>query len=92
MKISNNEETKAKKQLIKILIVLAILWLLSSVVVYVKSLFAEEIKLTDVELMNKYYAEENIKSEMNFLAMKHYMDNITVEEYIETFFKGELNA
>ena len=88
MKISNNEETKAKKQLIKILIVLVVLWLLSSFVVYIKSLFAEEI--TEVESMNKYYAEQTIQNEMNYLAMKEYMDNITVEEYIETFFaKGE---
>jgi hypothetical protein len=26
---------------------------------------------------------------MNYLAMKHYMDNVSIEEYIETFFKGE---
>ena len=88
---TKHEEKEAKKQLYKLLIILAVLWLLTSVVVYVKSLFAENsVYLTDVEKMNKFYAEENIKSEMNFLAMKHYMDNISIEEYIETFFvKGE---
>lgn len=83
MKISNKEETKAKKQLIKILIVLAILWLLSSVVVYVKSLFADEI--TKPNEINKYYAEESIKTEMRFLAMWNYTENMTTEEYNKTF-------
>ena len=86
MKISN----KAKDYIVIIVICVLIIWLLSGAMWWVSSLFAEEIKLTDVELMNKYYAEENIKSEMNYLAMKHYMDNISIEEYIETFFaKGE---
>lgn len=85
MKISN----KAKDYIVVTVICVLIIWLLSGAMLWVASLFAEEIKLTDVELMNKYYAEENIKSEMNFLAMKHYMDNISIEEYIETFFKGE---
>lgn len=81
------EEKEAKRQLYKLLIILALLWLLTSVVVYVKSLFAQE--LTEVETMNRYYAEETIKSEMRFLAMKEYMDNVSIEEYIETFFSKE---
>ena len=86
MKISN----KAKDYIVVTVICILIIWLLSGAMWWVASLFAEEIKLTDVELMNKYYAEENIKTEMNYLAMKNYMDNITVEEYIQTFFvKGE---
>lgn len=83
MKISN----KAKDYIVLTVICVLVIWLLSGAIWYVKSLFAEE--LTEVETMNRYYAEETIKSEMNYLAMKHYMDNITVEEYIETFFKGE---
>ena len=86
MKLSN----KAKDYIVVSVICILIIWLLSGAMWWVASLFAEEITLTDVELMNKYYAEEHIKTEMNYLAMKHYMDNITVEEYIETFFvKGE---
>lgn len=88
MKIKD-EEKETKRQLYKLLIILALLWLLTSVVVYVKSLFAQE--LTEVETMNRYYAEETIKSEMRFLAMKEYMDNISIEEYIETFFSKEAN-
>lgn len=86
MKLTN----KTKDYIVVVAICVVVIWLLSGAVWYVKSLFAEE--LTEVETMNRYYAEETIKSEMNYLAMKHYMDNISVEEYIETFFKGELNA
>lgn len=86
MKISSNEETKAKKQLIKILIVLAILWLLSSVVVYVKSLFAEEI--TKPNEINKYYTEETIKTEMQFMKMWEYTENMSEKEYADTFLRG----
>ena len=83
MKLTN----KTKDYIVVIAICVVVIWLLSGAVWYVKSLFAEEI--TEVESMNKYYAEETIKSEMRFNAMKEYMDNISVEEYIETFFKGE---
>ena len=83
MKITN----KTKDYIVVIAICVLVIWVLTGAVWYVKSLFAEEI--TEVESMNKYYAEERIKSEMNFLAMKHYMDNISIEEYIETFFKEE---
>ena len=87
MKISN----KMKDYIVLVVIFVLVIWILTGAVWYVKSLFAQETTyLTDAEKMNKFYAEENIKSEMNFLAMKHYMDNISIEEYIETFFaKGE---
>lgn len=87
MKISN----KVKDYIVVTVICILIIWLLSGAMLWVSSLFAQEpYYLTDVEKMNKFYAEESIKSEMNFLAMKHYMDNISIEEYIETFFaKGE---
>lgn len=91
MKRRMSNLTKDKLRIIGFIIfVVAVIWVLTGAVLYVKSLFAQEI--TEVESMNKFYAEETIKSEMNYLAMKHYMDNISVEEYIETFFKGELNA
>ena len=87
MKISN----KMKDYLVVIAICVLVIWLLSGAMWWVSSLFAQDsVYLTDVEKMNKFYAEESIKSEMNYLAMKHYMDNVSVEEYIETFFaKGE---
>ena len=87
MKISN----KVKDYIVIIAICVLIIWLLSGAMLWVSSLFAQEpYYLTDVEKMNKFYAEESIKSEMRYFAMKEYMDNISVEEYIETFFaKGE---
>lgn len=87
MKISN----KVKDYIVVIAICVLVIWLLSGAMWWVSSLFAQDnVYLTDTEKMNKFYAEENIKSEMNFLAMKNYMDNISIEEYIETFFaKGE---
>lgn len=82
MKISN----KMKDYIVVTVICVLVIWILSGALWYVKSLLAEEIT---VDSMNKYYAEECIKNEMRFNAMKEYMDNISVEEYIETFFKGE---
>lgn len=87
MKISN----KMKDYIVVTVICVLVIWVLTGAIWYVKSLFAaEQTYLTDAEKMNKYYAEECIKNEMRFFAMKEYMDNISIEEYIETFFaKGE---
>ena len=85
MKISN----KTKDYLVLILIFVVVIWVLSSAIYWVKSLFAED--LTEVGIMNKCYTENTVKNEMRFLAMKEYMDNISVEEYVETFFSKEIN-
>ena len=45
------------------------------------------VSLTDVELQNKFYAEETIKNEMRFNAMWKYTESMTEEEYCNTFFK-----
>ena len=87
MKITN----KVKDYIVVTLICVVVIWLLSGAMWWVASLFAEErVYLTEIESMNKYYAEQTIQSEMRFIAMKEYMDNITVEEYIETFFSKEI--
>lgn len=83
MKLSN----KAKDYIVVVAICVAVIWLLSGAVMWVRSLFAED--LTDIEIMNKCYTENTVRNEMRFLAMKEYMDNISVEEYVATFFKGE---
>ena len=83
MKLTN----KTKDYIVVIAICVVVIWLLSGAVMWVRSLFAED--LTDIEIMNKCYAENIVKNEMRFLAMKEYMDNISVEEYVATFFKGE---
>lgn len=79
--------TKDKLKIIGILLV--IVWVMFGAIYYI---FAQptEQQLTDIELMNKYYAEQNIQTEMRYLAMWEYTENMTPEEYIETFFvKGE---
>ena len=85
MKLSN----KAKDYIVVVAICVAVIWILSGAVIWVRSLFAEETKLSDIELQNKYYAEERIKTEMRYFAMWEYTENMSTEEYIETFFKGE---
>ena len=86
MKISN----KVKDYIVVTVICVLVIWILSGALWYVKSLFAEEsFYLTDAEKMNKFYSEECIKNEMRFNAMKEYMDNISEEEFAETFFAKE---
>ncbi|MBQ2219160.1 MAG: hypothetical protein II417_00020 [Elusimicrobia bacterium] len=85
MKLSN----KAKDYIVVVAICVAVIWILSGAVIWVRSLFTEETKLSDIELQNKYYAEERIKTEMRYFAMWGYTENMSTEEYIETFFKGE---
>lgn len=86
MKLSN----KVKDYIVVVGIMLLVVWLLSGALLWVSSLFAEETGLTDVEEMNRHYAEETIKSEMRFNAMKEYMDNLSVDEYIKIFFEKEV--
>ena len=85
MKLSN----KAKDYIVVVAICGAVIWLLSGAVIWVRSLFAEETKLSDIELQNKYYAEERIKTEMRYFAMWEYTENMSTEEYIETFLRGK---
>lgn len=46
-------------------------------------------ELTEQALINKYYTEESIKNEMSFLSMWHYVENMSEQEYYETFFKDD---
>lgn len=54
---------------------------------FAEPVIAEEKPLTEIEQINKFYAEETIKNEMYFLAMWEYTENMSEEEYAETFFK-----
>ena len=76
-----------KDYIVLVVIFVLVIWILTGAVWYVKSLFAEETRLSDVEKMNKFYAEECIKNEMRFLAMWEYTENMSTEEYVATFFK-----
>lgn len=53
--------------------------------------FAQEIivtELTEQEQINKFYTEEAVKSEMYFLAMWEYTENMSEQEYADTFLGG----
>jgi hypothetical protein len=79
--------TKDKIKIVGILLV--IIWFMSGIIYYI---FGEEIKLTDIEKANKYYTEEQIKTEMRWLALKDYVDNMSEEEFIECFYKEEIEC
>lgn len=86
MKITN----KVKDYIVITLICVAVIWLLSGAVLWVTSLFAQSTSLSDIEQMNKIYAEETIKNEMRFNAMWEYTENMSEQEYTETFFSKEI--
>lgn len=44
--------------------------------------------LTEKEQINKFYTEETIKNEMYYLSAWETIENMTEEEYQNTFFKG----
>ena len=87
-KLSN--KTKDKIYLTAFLI--GIMWLIVLLFIAIVNLFAEEQQpvLTDTELINKYYTEQTIKNEIDYLAMWEYTENMSEEEYYNTFYKDEL--
>lgn len=64
--------TKDKLKILAILILL--IWIVSGIFYY---LFAD----------NREYNEEQIKTEIRYLTMWEYTENMSDEEYQETFFK-----
>lgn len=55
---------------------------------------AEEIttELNGKEQMNKFYAEETIKAEIEYFASWAVIESMTEEEYAETFYKENQNV
>ena len=93
MKISNRTKDK-----FRVLGFLAFVFLVMFLIVYlfiaVVELFATtEIayteNLTEKQQIYKFMAEETIKDEMEFLSAWEVIENMSDEEYFETFFKGE---
>lgn len=74
-----------KNKLLFVAICVLVVWVLSGAIYYIKDLCAEE--LTEVESINKYYAEQTIKSEIEYAALWEYVENMSEEEYCNTFFK-----
>ncbi len=54
---------------------------------WVCSLFAEEISINEI---NKSYAEQTIVYEMQYQKMWEYTENMSEQEYKETFFNNSL--
>ena len=78
-----------KNKLIFIAICVVVIYVLSGAVWYVRSLFAvpAAAELSDVEQINKYYTEQTIKSEIEYAALWEYVENMSEQEYYDTFFK-----
>lgn len=91
MKITN----KTKDKILVLTFMLCLLALIVMGFVAVFNLFSMDIQaaeLTEVQQYNKYFTEEKIKTEMNFLASCKLIEEMTDEEYEETFLKGEQYA
>lgn len=82
MKISN----KAKDLILISGFLLVLFWLLIGATCWVISLFAEPIP---TENINKAYNEQQIYQEMRYLQMWNYTENMSEEEWKNTFLKGE---
>lgn len=48
----------------------------------------QQAELSDLAQANKYYTEQTIINEMNFQKMWEYTENMTEEEYSNTFLGG----
>lgn len=81
MKISN--KTKDKMLLVGIMFMLV--WLLSGLVFWVTTLLAEPI---NTEELNKAENEQQIYQEIRYLQMWEYTENMTEEEWKNTFLRG----
>lgn len=80
---------KTKDIIILCNILLIILWIVCTLLYYgARLVFAEEIKLSDRAIQNKYYTEQTIINEMKFAEMWNYTENMTEEEYSNTFLGG----
>lgn len=82
MKISN----KAKDKMLIMGILFCLFWLLSGLIFWVVSLFAEP---TPIDNINKAYNEEQVYQEMRYLSMWQYTEGMSDEEWKNTFLKGE---
>ncbi len=81
MKISN----KAKDYIVLIVIFLAVVWLLSGLIFWVKNAFAEPI---NTEELNKAENEQQIYQEIRYLQMWEYTEKMTDEDWEKTFLRG----
>lgn len=79
-----------KDKIFVLFAIFVILLFLTLIVIGVKKLFAESpnIELTQSQI-NKYYTEQTIKNEIEYIAMWEYTENMSEQEYYDTFFKND---
>lgn len=78
-----------KDYIVVIAVCVVVIWVLSGAIYYI---FGAETKLTDIEIANKFYCEEQVKEEMRYLAMRDYIENMSEEEFLQTFYKDEIEC
>lgn len=83
MKISN----KNKDKMLILGIIFCLFWLLSGLIFWVATLFAQPT-LTDKEALNKAYNEQQIYTEIRYLQMWEYTEKMSDEEWEKTFLRG----
>ena len=84
MKISN----KNKDRMLIMGILFCLFWLLSGLIFWVVTLFAEPVQLTSKEELNKAYVEQQIYQEIRYLQMWEYTEKMSDEEWTKTFLRG----
>jgi hypothetical protein len=67
------------------------MWLIILLFVAIVNLFATDqfVELSEQEQINKYYTEQSIKNEIDYIAMWEYTENMSEQEYYDTFFKND---
>jgi len=81
---------KTKDKIFITFFLVAIVWLVILLFVAIVSLFADYSPvLNEREQINKYYAEQTIQNEMSSLATWDYVENMSEQEYYDTFFKND---
>lgn len=84
MRISN----KTKDKIMVLSFMLAVMFMFVFLMFAIMSLIVKKAEATEINY-NKFMTEEKIKAEMYHNSVCELIDNMSDEEYYETFFKGE---
>lgn len=87
MRISN----KTKDKIMVLSFMLAVMFMFVFLMFAIMSLITKKAEATEINY-NKFMTEERIKAEMYFLKSCEIIDNMTDEEYADTFFKEVQNV
>lgn len=84
MRISN----KTKDKIMVLSFMLAVMFMFVFLMFAIMSLIVKKAEATEINY-NKFMTEERIKAEMYHNSVCELIDNMSDEEYCDTFFKGE---